>query len=150
MANSRLAAPDKTGAATNQPGSALPVEIQGLLFGFLGVLAFSFTLPMTRAAVPELGGTFVGLGRALVAAVLAAIVLLVTRQRLPDRRRPEFQPSRPRLPVRYGRRLSMHERARSPLSRWAGPVDQGRWVRVAPVQKSSSSAVMETCSTTHV
>lgn len=74
------------GIAANQPAAGLPVETQGLLFGFLGVLTFSFTLPMTRAAVPELGGTFVGLGRALVAAALAAIVLLATRQRLPDRR----------------------------------------------------------------
>jgi drug/metabolite transporter (DMT)-like permease len=30
----------------------------GLLLGFLGVLAFSFTLPLTRIASPELGGVF--------------------------------------------------------------------------------------------
>lgn len=86
MAQSQLPPPVEAGVVANQPGSALSTEVQGLLFGFFGVLAFSFTLPMTRAAVPELGGTFVGLGRALVAAALAAIVLLATRQRLPDRR----------------------------------------------------------------
>ncbi|MDE2573042.1 MAG: DMT family transporter [bacterium] len=57
-----------------------------LLLGTTGVVAFSVTLPATRAAVPYLGGTFVGLGRAVVAAVLAAIVLAVMRERLPERR----------------------------------------------------------------
>ena len=52
----------------------------------LGILAFSFTLPLSRIVVPELGGTFVGLGRALVATVLASIVLLVRGERLPDRK----------------------------------------------------------------
>jgi drug/metabolite transporter (DMT)-like permease len=40
---------------------------EGLLWGGLGVLAFSLTLPATRAAVPEMGGLVVGLGRALLA-----------------------------------------------------------------------------------
>ena len=59
---------------------------EGLVFGALGVLAFSLTLPATRAAVPELGGTMVGLGRALVAATLAGVLLVVRRERLPARR----------------------------------------------------------------
>lgn len=58
----------------------------GFLWGFVGVLAFSFTLPATRLAVPELGGTVVGLGRALIAALLAAGLLLVLKERPPDRR----------------------------------------------------------------
>lgn len=62
------------------------VETRGLFYGFLGVLAFSFTLPMTRLAVRDLDPTFVGLGRAIVAAVLAAITLTVTRQAFPSRR----------------------------------------------------------------
>ena len=45
-------------------------KTQGLLFGFLGVLAFSFTIPLTRVAVAGLDPAFVGLGRALVAAAL--------------------------------------------------------------------------------
>lgn len=80
------AAPVESGVVTEQADSGLSAEALGLVYGFFGVLAFSFTLPMTRMAVPELGGTFVGLGRAIVAAALAGIVLLATRQRLPDRR----------------------------------------------------------------
>jgi drug/metabolite transporter (DMT)-like permease len=56
------------------------------LWGALGVLAFSFSLPATRLAVAELDGTMVGLGRALVAAAVALIVLAATGQRLPPRR----------------------------------------------------------------
>ncbi|WP_257451366.1 EamA family transporter [Archangium lipolyticum] len=59
---------------------------EGLLLGALGVLAFSLTLPATRVSVPELGGTVVGLGRALIAAGLAGLVLAVRRERLPERR----------------------------------------------------------------
>src|SRR5690606_35374856 len=55
----------------------------GLLWGFVGVLAFSFTIPFTRVAVGGLSPLFIGCGRAVVAAVLAALVLGVTRQRLP-------------------------------------------------------------------
>ena len=59
---------------------------EGLLLGGLGVLAFSLSLPATRASVPELGSVGVGLGRALVAAVLAGVLLAVRRERLPERR----------------------------------------------------------------
>ncbi|MBA2598746.1 MAG: DMT family transporter [Chloroflexia bacterium] len=59
---------------------------RGFAFGFIGILAFSLTLPATRLAVPELGSTVVGLGRALVAALLAGILLLVLRERPPPRR----------------------------------------------------------------
>lgn len=55
----------------------------GLLWGFVGVLAFSFTLPLTRVAVGGLSPLFIGSGRAVVAALLAALVLGITRQRLP-------------------------------------------------------------------
>lgn len=54
--------------------------------GGLGVLSFSITLPVTRIAVPLLGGTFVGLGRAVVAGILALLVLLIRREPLPARR----------------------------------------------------------------
>lgn len=57
-----------------------------MLWGSLGVLAFSLTLPATRAAVTDLDGTVVGLGRAVVAAVPAAVLLLATRQPVPPRR----------------------------------------------------------------
>lgn len=62
-------------------------DTQGLLYGALGVLSFSFTLPATRVAVTGgLDPTFVGLGRALVAALLAALILYARRERLPARR----------------------------------------------------------------
>jgi drug/metabolite transporter (DMT)-like permease len=61
-------------------------EAAGFGWGFLGILAFSMTVPATRLAAPELGGVVVGLGRALVAALLAAAFLLATRSRLPARR----------------------------------------------------------------
>lgn len=50
------------------------------------MLAFSLTVPLTRVAVADLDPAFVGLGRAIVAAALAAALLLLTRQRLPERR----------------------------------------------------------------
>ena len=56
-----------------------------LLLGFIGVLGFSFTLPATRLAVEDLDATFVGLGRALVSALLAAALLVVMRERRPTR-----------------------------------------------------------------
>lgn len=56
------------------------------MWGGLGVLAFSFTLPATRLADRDLDSTVVGLGRAIVASVLAALLLWITRQRLPPRR----------------------------------------------------------------
>jgi len=49
------------------------------------VVAFSFTVPFTRVAVHDgLSPLFIGSGRAVVAAVLAAVALAVTRQRVPD------------------------------------------------------------------
>ena len=61
-------------------------ETLGLGYGFVGVLGFSLTLPATRAAVADLNPIVVGLGRAVVAAVLAMIVLWATRQPLPKRK----------------------------------------------------------------
>ena len=55
------------------------------LLGFLGVLGFSFSLPATRLAVEDLDAAFVGLGRAVVAAALGALLLLVLRQPRPRR-----------------------------------------------------------------
>ena len=58
----------------------------GLWWGLLGVTAFSFTLPLTRVALGALSPQFIGAGRAVVAAALAAVALLVTRQLWPTRR----------------------------------------------------------------
>lgn len=64
----------------------------GLWWGLLGVTAFSFTVPFTRIAAES--GTmlplFIGVGRATVASVLAALLLLVVwlRGRRPARSSP--------------------------------------------------------------
>lgn len=58
-------------------------ERTGLLLGFLGVLMFSATLPATRIAVQTMDPMFVGLGRSVLAAHLAAFALIVTRQPFP-------------------------------------------------------------------
>src|SRR5207244_3516195 len=57
-----------------------------LLWGLTGVLVFSGTLPATRLAVGALGPMFVASARALVAAVLAGLVLALSRRPLPERR----------------------------------------------------------------
>ena len=61
-------------------------ERRGLVLGLIGVIIFGLTLPATRLAVVELDPVFVGLGRAVVAAVPAAIVLLLARAPIPSRR----------------------------------------------------------------
>lgn len=71
---------------TPAPGMGVSRETLGWILGFLGVLAFSFTLPFTRIASPELGGLFTGIGRAMLAAVIALGILLVRRERVPEQR----------------------------------------------------------------
>ncbi len=61
-------------------------ELKGMLLGVIGVAIFSVTLPATRIAVTGLDPVIVGLGRAVVAAGLAAAILVLTGQRLPERR----------------------------------------------------------------
>ncbi len=61
---------------------------KGLWLGLLGTVIFSVTLPMTRLAVgsveaPQMSGVFIAAGRAVVAAALSAVLLLVTRAPLP-------------------------------------------------------------------
>lgn len=60
-------------------------ETIGMIYGTLGVVGFSLTLPATRIAVAYMDPLFVGLGRALVAALAAGMVLLVKRERVPTR-----------------------------------------------------------------
>jgi drug/metabolite transporter (DMT)-like permease len=52
----------------------------------IGVTAFGLTLPATRFVVPYLDPMFIGPGRAVIAALIAALVLVSTRQRRPTRR----------------------------------------------------------------
>lgn len=65
---------------------AINKELWGWLYGFVGILIFSLTLPATRIAVVELDPVFVGLGRAVIAGSLAVILLTITQQSLPPRR----------------------------------------------------------------
>ena len=59
-------------------------DFKGLMFGLTGVIIFGLTLPATRIAVSELDAVTVGLGRAVIAAVLAAFYLFITKARRPD------------------------------------------------------------------
>lgn len=71
-------------SAIVNPRTPLPAVSGGLHWGLLGVVAFSFTVPFTRVAVGDgaMSPLFVGAGRAVIAAVLAALALTLTRQPL--------------------------------------------------------------------
>ena len=56
------------------------------MYGALGMVTFSLTLPATRAAVLHLHPAVVAFGRPVVAAILAGTLLIATGQRLPERR----------------------------------------------------------------
>ena len=51
---------------------------RGIVWGFVGVVIFSVSLPVTRIAVAELNPVFVGMARGLIAAVLSLSALIVT------------------------------------------------------------------------
>jgi drug/metabolite transporter (DMT)-like permease len=57
----------------------------GLRWAALGVLVFSFSLPMTKIAVRGMAPIVASMGRASVAAVLALVVLVASRSQLPTR-----------------------------------------------------------------
>jgi drug/metabolite transporter (DMT)-like permease len=63
-----------------------PASDSGLWWGAIAVVGFSLSLPATRLAVSELDGVVVGLGRALVAALPAALLLVAGRCPVPPRR----------------------------------------------------------------
>ena len=71
-------------------GNSKETISKGLWLGLLGIVIFSITLPMTRLAVgtpdaPQMSGLFIAMGRAVVAAGLSAVLLMVTRAPLPAR-----------------------------------------------------------------
>jgi len=72
-------------SATPPAPTALSTSRAGLLWGLLGVAAFSLTVPLTRVTVEggAMSPLFTGSGRAVVAALLAAAALAWTGQRLP-------------------------------------------------------------------
>lgn len=57
------------------PASSVTIETRGMLLGAVGVAMFSLTLPFTRMAVAELNPVLVALGRAVVAACFAGLLL---------------------------------------------------------------------------
>lgn len=59
--------------------------MEAYLYGLAGVFMFSGGIVATRMAVLELPPIFVGAGRAAVAGILSLLLLVLTRQRLPDR-----------------------------------------------------------------
>ena len=61
-------------------------ELSGLFLGLLAIACFSVTLPATRLAVGALDPTFVGLGRSLLAAVPALVLIYGLKIALPTRR----------------------------------------------------------------
>lgn len=69
-----------------EKSSSINSENRGLAYGFLGVACFSLTLPATRIAVIELDSMLVGLGRGVVAGVMAIALLYLTHQPLPAKR----------------------------------------------------------------
>ncbi len=77
-----MSAPEASLTAASGPPQLLA---SGALWGVVGVVGFSFTLPATRLAVMELDGTLVGLGRAVIAAGAAALLLAAMREPVPPR-----------------------------------------------------------------
>jgi drug/metabolite transporter (DMT)-like permease len=65
---------------------SLSINWQSTIYGLLGVIGFSLTLPATRLAVAELDPVFVGIGRALIAALIAGIALAAVRAPIPSAR----------------------------------------------------------------
>lgn len=58
----------------------------GVLWGLLGILAFSFTLPFTRVAVETISPFFMTTGRATLAALFALIAFAIVTPKRPNRR----------------------------------------------------------------
>jgi drug/metabolite transporter (DMT)-like permease len=66
--------------------TARSAELAGLAAGLTGVVIFGLTLPMTRFALTGFDAYFIGIGRAIPAALLAGLILIVTRQPWPSPR----------------------------------------------------------------
>lgn len=63
------------------PAPAKPLV--GLLLGFVGVVIFGATLPVTRVALTGFDPAFITFCRAFMAGIASALVLLLTRKRFP-------------------------------------------------------------------
>ena len=67
-----------------QDTSGLNTQI-GFLLGFIAVSAFALTLPITKFLTPVLSIWDIGLGRSLLAAVAALLILILKRQPVPSK-----------------------------------------------------------------
>jgi drug/metabolite transporter (DMT)-like permease len=59
-------------------------ESKGMLIGFVGILIFSLTLPITKIAVQSFNPYFIAFGRAALAGIAAASYLFMTKASLPS------------------------------------------------------------------
>jgi drug/metabolite transporter (DMT)-like permease len=64
----------------------MPKNIRGLSYASLGVLIFSFTLPMVKLALPGFSPWTLTFGRAALAGLLAAILLKRARVKFPEKK----------------------------------------------------------------
>jgi len=60
-------------------------ESKGMFLGLVGVVSFGLTLPATRLIVPYFEPVFIGLGRAVIASFVAALLLIATKQTRPSK-----------------------------------------------------------------
>ena len=60
-------------------------ETKGMLIGFVGILIFSLTLPVTKIVLVSFNPYFIAFGRALLAGLFALAYLLYTRAPFPAR-----------------------------------------------------------------
>ncbi|UEL29529.1 DMT family transporter [Pseudarthrobacter sp. L1SW] len=74
---------DNSSATPSVRTPILRPQPSGLWLGLVGVAAFSLTVPFTKIAVAGLSPLFIGSGRAVLAAILAASALALSRQPLP-------------------------------------------------------------------
>ncbi|MCH7334959.1 DMT family transporter [Acinetobacter sp. NIPH 2699] len=58
----------------------------GWINGLIGVIIFAGSLPATRVAVMDFSPTFLTAARAAIAGILGLILILLSRQKLPDRK----------------------------------------------------------------
>ncbi|WP_052012273.1 DMT family transporter [Alicyclobacillus hesperidum] len=73
---------------SSQATGASPGKLEslGLVYGLVGVLVFSLTLPASKVAVGSFGALVVGPGRALIAAIFAALTLWIRHEKLPQKK----------------------------------------------------------------
>ncbi|MBU3579016.1 DMT family transporter [Polynucleobacter sp. 73C-SIWE] len=60
-------------------------ETKGMLIGFIGILIFSLTLPVTKIAVLSFDPYFIAFGRATLAALVALAYLIYKKEPMPSR-----------------------------------------------------------------